>query len=86
MTIVEKSLKIPFSELTVVRIVCGACNTGMDMPLPQLAGAGLRCPGCGATLRLANIDQALKEFVKGFQLLQQQHPGIELQFVLPNPE
>lgn len=83
--VVDKSLKINCVEISIVRIVCKACGTAMDVPLARLVNALLQCPGCTKGLRRPDVDAAINELTQGLFAFQQ-HKDVELHFVVPMPE
>lgn len=83
--IMEKTLKIPFAEINLVRVRCKQCgDAALEMPLAALVNGPLLCSGCGKDLRTtaANVVKALREVANGLTALQK-HNDIEVQFVLP---
>lgn len=83
--IMEKTLKVPFDEINLVRVRCKHCgDAAIEIPLAAMVNGPLLCSGCGKDLRqtAANVDKALREFANGLVALQK-NPEIELQFVLP---
>ncbi len=83
--IMEKTLKVPFEEINLVRIRCKQCgDAAIEMPLSALVNGPLMCPGCAKDLRksAANVDKAVTDIANGIVALKD-NPMIELQFVLP---
>lgn len=83
---IEKILKIPLSELKTIRFRCMAkdgkpCDGVIEINIDNIGTAILRCPQCGTELRRTNIDEALKQFGKAFQILNN-NDFISLEFVL----
>src|SRR5438552_2805863 len=82
--IMEKTLKVPFGEVNLVRVVCKRCgDAAIETPLMALANnAPITCPGCGTEFRRPGVDTALVQFAKGLLVLPK-HKEAEFQFVLP---
>lgn len=80
--IMEKSLKIMASEISVVRVVCKDCKAAMDVPLERLPAASLICPGCRKEFRRPDVENGLRDLANSLQLFQK-HKELDLQFVFP---
>lgn len=81
---VEKTLKVAFEEISLVRVRCKGCgDAAIEMPLSAMVNGTLTCPGCGRDLRksAANVEKALADVANGLVGLQK-CPHVELQFVL----
>jgi hypothetical protein len=79
---VEKLLKIPVTEISVVRVECKNCGGAADIPLDRLQHATLRCPSCGTENRRANVDEAFRHLAVWLQHLQKIQE-IRVQFLVP---
>lgn len=81
--IMEKTLKVPFEEINLVRVRCKHCgDAAIELPLAALVNAQITCPGCGKQHRRPDVDKALTQLANGLMALQK-HNDIEVQFVLP---
>ncbi|MBY0515237.1 MAG: hypothetical protein K2P78_15190 [Gemmataceae bacterium] len=81
---VEKTLKIAFEEINLVRVQCKGCgDAAIEMSLAAMVNGQLVCPGCGKDLRgaVANVDWALRDVANSLIELQG-NPDAEFQFVL----
>jgi hypothetical protein len=78
----QKTLKVPFSELTVIGVSCRACKTHVELQLDRLGNAPLLCPACRNQVWSANFDEALRRFAESLTYLQKA-AGNDFQFVLP---
>jgi hypothetical protein len=80
--IMERVIKVPLSEIALIRFVCKVCKAGVDVPVDRLAKAKLTCPACGHESRRPDIDGAIINFAAGLCQLQNSKE-IEVQFVIP---
>lgn len=95
----EKLLKVKLTELTKIRVVCRSCKTGCDIPIAQLDRKEekqrnrhkIRCPGCGAEIRLdvaeghAPLPDAYDRLAEAWQCLALV-TGFDIEFVVLLPD
>lgn len=66
----ENTLKIPFSEINLIRISCSKCQTSIEIPLERLEHTSTTCPVCNHIWRRPDIDQSLINFTNSIRHLQ----------------
>ena len=83
---VQKTIQVPVSELTKVRITCKECQVITEIPLDQMTKVfrSGKCPCCERPL--TEHEQTLREFALGVRMMIDIKDRVGLEFVLPAPE